>query len=399
MVLVLSEAVHTSIPIKLVTTGTIAYQRHQLDYYIIIPNAIGVAIKYLPSKQDVWNLPQNIRINRAPLTAAEVIQHPEFRHVTWDLPATEKGKVAVGHSRGGPFNIAYELHGRGPIHLLVVHLWMREAIGLTVLWFLTDGAKWIMGLAAFKTAWQRQTKDFGHEQASKYTSLIFDNRGMGESDKPLMRYSSSELAKDTLELLNQLEWVKERSLHVIGVSMGGMIAQELGFFENLRTRMNMFIPKPIDVQLANTKATLFSQAWADAPDAEPIVGGFPTNGDRFAGQELKKRQDKEGFTRKGFLLQVICAGWHYKGTEQLKQLGDQVGRERIQIIHGALDRMITVAHAEVLDRELGRENNGITKTIFEDAGHYLPMEKRNEFRALIEAMVEKTEALNKNEEQ
>ncbi|KAI9787333.1 MAG: hypothetical protein M1835_002800 [Candelina submexicana] len=303
-----------------------------------------------------------------------------------------------------------------------------------------------MGLAAFKTAWQRQTKDFGHEQASKYTSLIFDNRGMGESDKPLMRYSSSELAKDTLELLNQLEWVNERSLHVIGVSMGGMIAQELhdpvshgatsdsiivpciyggstgkycrmniflnrmfderyllipssskGFFENLKTRMNMFIPKPIDVQLANTKATLFSQAWADAPDAEPIVGGFPTNGDRFAGQELKKRQDKEGFTRKGFILQVICAGWHYKGTEQLKQLGDQVGRERIQIIHGALDRMITVPHAEVLDRELGRQNNGITKTIFEDAGHYLPMEKRNEFRALIEAMVEKTEALKRNE--
>lgn len=84
-----------------------------------------------------------------------------------------------------------------------------------------------MGLGAFKWAWQRQTKDFGHDEASKYTCLIFDNRGMGESDKPVLRYSTSEMAKDTLDLLNQLEWTQRRQLHVIGSSMGGMIAQEL----------------------------------------------------------------------------------------------------------------------------------------------------------------------------
>lgn len=84
-----------------------------------------------------------------------------------------------------------------------------------------------MGLGAFKWVWQRQTKDFGHDEASKYTCLIFDNRGMGESDKPMMRYSTSEMAKDTLDLLNQLEWTQRRQLHVIGSSMGGMIAQEL----------------------------------------------------------------------------------------------------------------------------------------------------------------------------
>jgi len=87
--------------------------------------------------------------------------------------------------------------------------------------------QWIMGLGAFKTAWQRQTKDFAHDQASTYTSLVFDNRGIGKSDKPLSRYSSSEMAKDTLELLDHLGWTGKRQLHVIGISMGGMIAQEL----------------------------------------------------------------------------------------------------------------------------------------------------------------------------
>lgn len=75
--------------------------------------------------------------------------------------------------------------------------------------------------------WQRQTKDFAHTEAEKYTSLIFDNRGMGESDKPLLRYTTSEMAKDIVELLDHVGWTQARSVHVVGISMGGMIAQEL----------------------------------------------------------------------------------------------------------------------------------------------------------------------------
>ena len=84
-----------------------------------------------------------------------------------------------------------------------------------------------MGLGSFKTAWQRQSKDFGHDQAAKYSCLIFDNRGMGESAKPVMRYSTSEMAGDTFDLLNHLGWKAKRQLHIIGISMGGMIAQEM----------------------------------------------------------------------------------------------------------------------------------------------------------------------------
>lgn len=84
-----------------------------------------------------------------------------------------------------------------------------------------------MGLGAFHWAWQRQTKDFGHAHAAKYTCLVFDNRGIGESDKPSLRYSTSEMAKDTMELLDQIGWTDERTVHIIGSSLGGMIAQEL----------------------------------------------------------------------------------------------------------------------------------------------------------------------------
>lgn len=51
--------------------------------------------------------------------------------------------------------------------------------------------------------------------------------GMGDSDTPLMRYSTSEMAKDIIELVDHLGWTGERELHIMGVSMGGMISQEL----------------------------------------------------------------------------------------------------------------------------------------------------------------------------
>ena len=84
-----------------------------------------------------------------------------------------------------------------------------------------------MGLGGYMKAWQRQTKDFGHTEGDKYQCLIFDLRGMGESDKPLLRYTTSEMAKDVIELLDHVGWKDDRSVHVVGISMGGMIAQEL----------------------------------------------------------------------------------------------------------------------------------------------------------------------------
>lgn len=105
------------------------------------------------------------------------------------------------------------------------------------------------------------------------------------------------------------------------------------------------LPRAIDAQLAGLKLRLFSVPWLEQPDGD---GRFPTNADRFAAQELKKRQDIEGFTRTGFVCQAIAAGWHHKSAEQLKELGDAVGRERIQVMHGTVDNMIVCALISLL---------------------------------------------------
>ena len=57
-----------------------------------------------------------------------------------------------------------------------------------------------------------------------FTVIIFDNRGSGLSSKPDEPYSITMLAEDTVGLL---EAIKVDRVYVLGISMGGLIAQEI----------------------------------------------------------------------------------------------------------------------------------------------------------------------------
>ncbi|OCT52234.1 hypothetical protein CLCR_09246 [Cladophialophora carrionii] len=55
-----------------------------------------------------------------PLKAAEIISHPAFDTVEWELPPTKKGHAEVAKGRaGGPFKLYYEIHGQGHVKLVV----------------------------------------------------------------------------------------------------------------------------------------------------------------------------------------------------------------------------------------------------------------------------------------
>jgi 3-oxoadipate enol-lactonase len=56
-----------------------------------------------------------------------------------------------------------------------------------------------------------------------YRVLRFDNRGVGQSSKPAGPYTTKLFAQDTKELVDALGIT---DFHLLGVSMGGMIAQE-----------------------------------------------------------------------------------------------------------------------------------------------------------------------------
>jgi 3-oxoadipate enol-lactonase len=60
--------------------------------------------------------------------------------------------------------------------------------------------------------------------AERYRVLWFDNRGIGDSDKPDGPYTAKLMAGDALQVLDEAGI--ERA-HVLGASLGGMIAQEV----------------------------------------------------------------------------------------------------------------------------------------------------------------------------
>lgn len=76
-------------------------------------------------------------------------------------------------------------------------------------------------------------------------------------------------------------------------------------------------------------------------------------------------------------------------------MGDAIGRERILVFHGERDDLINFIHGEMMLRELGGEESGVTKSFHKDVGHVAPYQLRKQFKEIIADRVQKTEAMAK----
>ncbi len=94
------------------------------------------------------------------------------------------------------FRMYYEEHGSGFPLLLI------NGLG-------SDHLEWLHQLPAF---------------APLFRVIVFDNRGTGKTEVPPGAYTTAQMADDAAALLAALEIARA---HVLGVSLGGMIAQEV----------------------------------------------------------------------------------------------------------------------------------------------------------------------------
>jgi pimeloyl-ACP methyl ester carboxylesterase len=79
----------------------------------------------------------------------------------------------------------------------------------------------IMGLGMTATGWWRTVPVLA---AAGLRVIAFDNRGVGRSDRPAGPYPVAGMADDAMAVLDACQINRA---HVYGISLGGMIAQEL----------------------------------------------------------------------------------------------------------------------------------------------------------------------------
>jgi pimeloyl-ACP methyl ester carboxylesterase len=89
----------------------------------------------------------------------------------------------------------------------------------------------IMGYAARSAHWGEEFRDL---LARRFRVISLDNRGTGESDKPAEDWTMEDMAADVVAVMDAAGL---RDAHVAGISMGGMVAQQLALShpERLRT--------------------------------------------------------------------------------------------------------------------------------------------------------------------
>lgn len=88
----------------------------------------------------------------------------------------------------------------------------------------------IQGMSGTHLAWG---EPFTGALEEDFDVVAYDHRGIGRSDPATEPFTIKELAEDAAGLLDELGW---ETAHVAGISMGGMVAQELALAHPERIR-------------------------------------------------------------------------------------------------------------------------------------------------------------------
>ncbi len=219
----------------------------------------------------------------------------------------------------------------------------------------------IMGFATDSTGWLLQVPAF----AERYRTIVFDNRGVGRSDKPTTAYTIHEMADDAAGLLDHLGIARA---HVLGVSMGGMIAQELVLRHPARVRglvLAATFPEP-DAATEEQRTVLLTQMGGTITETgEMRIDVAALNplmffqhllplvfNPSFIQTELPKlMQLFSGALQYGFSFEAILgqlqAVMAHKATDRLADVTAPT-----LVLTGDADRLISPANSQVLARTI-----------------------------------------------
>jgi pimeloyl-ACP methyl ester carboxylesterase len=229
----------------------------------------------------------------------------------------------------------YERHGRGEPLLLITGFTISAAVFEPVLDLYTP----------------------------RFECIVYDNRGAGRSGVPLLPTSMPELAADAAGLLDAIGL---ESAHVYGVSMGGMVAQELAIRFPERVR---------GLVLGGTTPGGPRALRPTARELAALAGGRSLAGALFSPQFRRADPERVRALLRHFARHRVTARgawWQWWATvyhDTLSRLGTI--QAPTLVLHGELDAMCPLGNARLLaeripDAEL---------VVIPGAGHAFALER------------------------
>jgi len=233
----------------------------------------------------------------------------------------------------------------------------------------------VHGLSADTLGWVPQVGAW----SARHKTTIFDNRDVGRSSRATAEYGVSDMAADTLALADELGL---ESFHLLGLSMGGAISQEIALTAPERVRT---LTLCVTFGGGGAWGRLQGQVWSER--------AMTMTREQRVDELMLLCFSEEAFENAemvAYMRNVLLSNPHPQEPEacgrQVRATSRHEARDRlptlsmpVHVIGARRDILIPVWKSE----ELAELIPGSKLTIMEDVGHGAMWEKAEEFNQLV----------------
>jgi pimeloyl-ACP methyl ester carboxylesterase len=214
--------------------------------------------------------------------------------------------------------------------------------------------------------------------ARRFRVVVFDNRGFGESAVTAGPYTTPQLARDALAVLDAAG-IDEAN--VVGISLGGMIAQELALAAPERVRKLVLCSTTAGGPNAVPMPQQTVELMAGAPQLDPaealrlfVVNALSPDPPEDLVEEIVAYRAANPPDPAGWFALAGAGAAH----DAMARLGEI--RAPTLVVHGTADNVVDAGNASLLAEGIP----GARLELFEGVGHLLPWERPGEFTRLVE---------------